>query len=229
MIKLLIFDLDGTLIDSIQDITDALNHAIQPFCRQVFHIGETKKYVGSGVKALIKDIVKASRQEEQFENVFDRFLSYYSKHLVVTTRPFEGVMDVLNQLNDGYQKAVISNKKESLTKEILKTFHMDVYFKVVLGGDSLSEKKPSPMPVSEVLKRLSIDKSHAVMIGDSEQDIEAGKASGINTIAVAYGYREKEKLKEAYYLIDDIRELMSLLDNESPFQNKTNEIFFKKL
>lgn len=214
MVKLIIFDLDGTLVDSIEDITDALNFACMPLSVH-FSVEKAKQFVGSGVTRLIENaIVEASSPVSfQFNYILTRFLDYYSSNLVVKSKLFDGVTDMLQALENSYKKALVSNKKESLTRDMLKSFDIDKHFNCILGGDSLSEKKPSALPVLEVLNRLDVQKDEALIVGDSDQDIQAGKAAGIITIAAAYGYRERTKLLDADYIIEHIRQLIPLVQN----------------
>ena len=211
MVKLIIFDLDGTLVDSIEDITDALNFACMPLSVH-FTIDETKRFVGSGVSRLIeRAITMASHIPFHFNDILNGFLEYYSSHLVDKSKLFDGVIEILQTLENDYKKALVSNKKESLTREMLKHFEIDKHFNCILGGDSLQERKPSALPILEVLNRLDVQKNEALILGDSDQDIRAGKAAGIMTVAASYGYRERAKLTDADYIIDHIQELIPLV------------------
>ncbi len=217
MIKLLIFDLDGTLIDSSHDITDAINHAVTPLGVRPLTVTEIKEMVGSGITKLIEDLISTekivldSKQPYNLkEEAVNRFLEYYSAHLLDNTTAYPQVKETLSKLGR-YKKAVISNKREGFSKMVLEGVNLLEFFDVVLGSDSISERKPSPVPVFEVLKRLDVSKSETVIIGDSNFDIEAGKAAGVKTVAVTYGYRSKEALKEADFMIDKFRELLNVL------------------
>lgn len=206
MIRLLIFDLDGTLLDTSQDITNAINHAIKPLGLKPLSVEKTTSMVGYGITKLIENLVSAQFQEK----TLNRFLEYYSKHLLDNTKPYPGIKETLSELGS-YKKAVISNKRESYSREVLDGNGLLEFFDSILGSDSVAERKPSPAPIFEVLKRADVSKEEAVIIGDSNFDIEAGKAAGIRTIAVTYGYRSKEYLKEADFMIDAFGELLTLL------------------
>jgi phosphoglycolate phosphatase len=211
MLKLIIFDFDGTLVDTIEDITVALNYACAPLSI-TFTVEKTRRLVGSGVSRLIeKATAEAGSKSFKFDVILNRFLDFYSEHLIVKSKPYDGVVETLKSLDSDYKKALVSNKKESLTVQMLREFGMDRFFDCVLGGDSLPEKKPSALPVLEVLKRLDLHKNEAVIVGDGDQDIQAGKAAGIVTIAAAYGYRDREELAGADYIIDNIRQLIPLV------------------
>ena len=209
-IKLIIFDLDGTLVNSIADITNALNYAIEPYGFEQLTVERTTSLVGEGVTRLIEKLV-GQKPSDLKDVVLKRFLEYYSEHLTDFTVPYPGVRETL-QILGNYRKAVISNKREDLSKRLLEALELSCYFDIIWGSDSVSEKKPSPAPVLEMLKKLSCGPDEAVMVGDSNYDIEAGRAAGLKTVAVSYGYRHISLLKDADFLIDNMKELIFKLD-----------------
>ncbi len=237
MLKLLIFDLDGTLIDSSKDIANAINYAIKPFGVTPLTISEIKTMVGSGITKLIESLIppenlispkfpqppfikggnkggllKGRRGDfRSREKALERFFEHYSKHLLDNTTAYPLVKETLSKLGGDHKKAVISNKRAALSRKVLEGLGLSESFDIILGSDSVPEKKPSPLPILEVLKRLEVSRDEAVIIGDSNFDVEAGKAAGIKTIAVTYGYRNKEALKEADFTIDTFSELLNIL------------------
>ncbi|MCK5427203.1 MAG: HAD-IA family hydrolase, partial [Thermodesulfovibrionia bacterium] len=209
--------LDGTLLDTSKDITNAVNYAMEPFGVQPLSIETIKSMVGSGISNLIGELISpyvVSQDNISFlkvkEEAVKRFLEHYSVHLLDNTIPYPGVKDTLSKFVH-YKKAVLSNKRKVFSEKILHERGLSTFFDVILGSDSMSERKPSPVPIFEVLKKFHASKSEAVIIGDSNFDIEAGKAAGIKTIAVTYGYRGREVLKEADFIIDTFGELLHLL------------------
>jgi len=210
MLKLLIFDLDGTLLDTIIDITNAVNCAIEPFGIKPLSVEVIKSMVGSGITSLIEKLLPQGTPTSKRDDSINRFIDYYSRHLLDNTKPYPGVKETLSKLAN-YKKAVISNKRESLSRNALHGLGLLGYFDLVFGSDSVPDRKPSPVPVLEVLKRLNISKDEAVIIGDSNFDIEAGKAAGIRTIAVTYGYRSREVLKNADIIINTFGEILNIL------------------
>ena len=218
-LELIIFDLDGTLVDSSMDITNALNYAITPYGLKPLTVEDTIKMVGEGLTRLIEKILVASGDSlRRGDNnasikdaVLDRFIKYYSEHLADFTRPYPGVTKTLEMLG-GYKKAIISNKRESLSKKLLEQLGLMKFFDVVLGSDSALEKKPSPAPVKKVLEILGIEPHRAIIVGDSDFDIQAGKGAGLITVAVTYGFRDRETLKDADFIIDSIGELLTLIE-----------------
>ncbi|PKL51801.1 MAG: hypothetical protein CVV37_04645 [Nitrospira bacterium HGW-Nitrospira-1] len=209
-IKLIIFDLDGTLVNSSADITNALNYAGRPYGLETLTVEKTVSLVGEGVTRMIEKLL-GERWADLRCVVLERFLEHYSRHLTDYTVPYPGVRNTLEMLGN-YKKAVISNKREDLSLRLLEDLELSGYFDVIWGGDSAPEKKPSPVPVLEMLKKVSCGHDEAVIVGDSNYDIEAGRAAGVRTVAVSYGYRDVSFLKDADFIIDSMEELTSRLD-----------------
>ena len=217
MLKLLIFDLDGTLTDTAQDIADAINYALKPFGQKKYSVEETKAMVGSGISKLLESLLPASptqdgaiRGPSAKEIVINRFLEYYSEHLLDNTKTYPYVKETLSKLGN-YKKAVVSNKRETLSKSILEGLGIFEFFDIVFGSDSVPEKKPSPVPILDLMKRFDIPKNETIIIGDSNYDVEAGRAAGIRTVAVTYGFRSREVLKDADFIIDSFNELPDII------------------
>jgi len=210
MIKLIMFDLDGTLVDSGIDITNALNHALFPYGFPELTKGQTISLVGEGVTRLIEKVV-GSDDRPRRDAVLQRFIDYYAEHLTDATRPYPGVVRTIAKLSDR-RKAVISNKMESLSRRLLADLGLLGYLDIVLGGDSIDEKKPSPLPLFHVMNLVNAAPEESVIVGDSSLDIEAGKAAGVTTVAVSYGFRAVETLRDADFIIDAMEELPALLE-----------------
>lgn len=222
MLKLLIFDLDGTLADTSQDITDAINYAMQPFGTRKYSVEETKAMVGSGISKLLESLVPKnnilppgtstgnSGSASAKEIATGRFLSFYSDHLMDHTKAYPFVNETLEKLG-AYTKTVLSNKREAYSREILERLNMSQYFDAVWGSDSVREKKPSPAAVLDFISRFRVSRSETAIIGDSNFDVEAGKAAGVNIIGVSYGFRSRESLNGADIIIDGFDELVDVL------------------
>jgi phosphoglycolate phosphatase len=213
-IKLIIFDLDGTLVNSSVDIMNALNYAIGPYGLKKLTVAETISLVGEGVTSLIGkllDKLPGQAGADGKDVVLKRFLDYYSAHLIDFTVPYPGVRETLERLGE-YRKAVISNKRSDLSMQILEKLELSDYFDFIWGSDSVPEKKPSPVPVLEMLKKVRCGPAEAVIVGDSNFDIEAGRAAGVRTVAVSYGFRDESLLKDAEFIIDSMTELPSRLE-----------------
>lgn len=212
-IKLIIFDLDGTLVDTSGDITNALNYALKPYGLRDLTVEDTIKMVGEGITRLIEKILENERIQMR-DTVIKRFLDYYSEHLVDFSTLYPHVRETLEKLND-YKKAVISNKREYLSTRLLDKLDLLKYFDLVVGSDTTSERKPSAIPVIYVFTKLGVNPDESIIVGDSNYDIEAGKKAGLKTVAVTYGYRERQYLIDADYIIDSMKDLLTLLDTNS--------------
>jgi phosphoglycolate phosphatase len=208
-LRLIIFDLDGTLVDTVQDITNALNYALKSYGIKSLSVSDTMKMVGEGVSRLVEKVLPAEKLHLK-NDVIKKFLEYYSEHLTERSREYPHVRETLENLI-GFKKAVISNKREDLSKRLLEKLGLSQYFDLIIGSDTAGEKKPSPIPILYVISKLGVGSEESIIVGDSNHDIEAGKKAGVKTVAVTYGYKPKELLTEADYLIDDLRELVPLL------------------
>jgi len=212
-IQLLLFDLDGTLVDTIRDITNALNHGLNSVGVRELSIEETKALVGEGITRLIERVLGEGKKQLS-DDVKDKFLGYYHDHLVDYASVYPSVKETLGRLVN-FKKAVISNKREHLSRGILDKLELMQYFDLVVGSDTAAQKKPSAVPVLYALQKLGIRPEEAVMIGDSNFDIEAGKNAGVTTVAVTYGYRERKDLSDADYMLEEFDELLTVLDRIS--------------
>lgn len=215
MLKLLIFDLDGTLADTSQDITNALNFALEPFGQRNFSVEETKEMVGSGISSLLASLVPPGGPQDgdglqPKDLATKRFIEFYTDHVIDHTSSYPHVAETLERLGR-YRKVVLSNKREVLSRRVLEGLGLLGFFELVLGSDSVSEKKPSPVPILQLMERFGSGPGETVIIGDSNYDVEAGKAAGIPVIAVSYGFRKRDVLKDADHIIDSFDELITVL------------------
>ncbi len=220
MIKLLIFDLDGTLADTGQDITNALNYALEPFGVREYSLEETKAMVGSGISKLLESLIphdspvadgmRNYNGQKPEELVLSRFLEYYDNHLIDNTDAYPHVKETLTKL-DGYKKTVLSNKREVYSKRVLKGLDILEYFDLVWGSDSVREKKPSPVPVLDMMQYFQVSQDETILVGDSNFDVEAGKSAGIKVVAVTYGFRSRDYLTNADVVIDSFDELIKVI------------------
>lgn len=189
----LIFDLDGTIIDSLQDITGAVNSVRKEFGLKTFSLEEIRSFLGSGIKALMERAMPEESKESHL--ALERFKYYYGQCLTDTTLPYSGIENMLETLKDR-KKAILSNKTENFSCEILKRLGLADHFLKIWGGDTAGVKKPEPKPILDLIKITRSDPSKTIMIGDSANDFLAAKAAGIPSIAVLYGYSDKSKIDE---------------------------------
>ena len=193
--KLIIFDLDGTLVDSQTDILIANNLTLQKFGYKTISYNKVKSIIGQGImgniiKSLAMQKVKASNQEKQ--DMYDYFFSYYKKNVYVKSKPYPGIKNLLKKLQKNYKLAVCSNKLEKLTKIVLQKSDLKKYFDFVAGGDTFKFKKPHPSALNNVVKKFKINKKDALFVGDSEHDYHAAQNSKIDFCLKQGGYTNKK-------------------------------------
>ena len=193
------FDLDGTLCDSIPDLAAAANAMREHLGKSPLPTQTVESYVGDGIANLVHRVLTHSRDEtapqEEWEQGFSFFIRYYRDHLSDFTRPYpetEAGLGLLKSL--GIPLIVITNKNEILAVELLKQLGLADYFSLILGGDSLAEKKPSPLPLLHAAEVLGIDSANMLMVGDSKNDILAAKAAGCLSVGVTFGYGDMQEL-----------------------------------
>jgi phosphoglycolate phosphatase len=197
----ILFDLDGTLVDSSRDILKSINLTLNNFGYESITLEQSNSYVGDGIFMLVKRALGKSIYGNQHHVIDTDLLAkadkvyrdFYSRHLLDTTTPYPGVANTLDKLSNP-ALAVISNKATVYVKEIMHHFQLDKYFRIILGGDSLALKKPNPYPLLYIAQQFNIEPRQCLMVGDSEKDIIAGKAAGMITCAVTYGMRTEESL-----------------------------------
>jgi len=191
---LVIFDLDGTLIDTAPDLLTSLNHAIEPTGAAPVDMAAMNHLVGKGAKVMIAralELREVNVDTPTFEELFDRFLEFYAENMPGSSSPFPGLMTALDRLDSEMMPmAVCTNKMESMAVRLLELLSIRSRFSAVLGGDSCSTRKPDPGHISETIRRAGGHPDFAVMIGDSYNDIAAATNAGIPSIAVTFGYTD---------------------------------------
>lgn len=209
-IELVIFDLDGTIIDSLDDLSAATNHMLSDLGEKNMSKKEVRQLIGQGARRLVERAIPDASAEE-IERGLSLFLAYNEEHIVDKTRLYPGVIETLDALRrQGRRLAVISNKNVSLCRKVMHTLRVESFFTSVIGADSLPFRKPSPQPVLKMLEEYLVAPGNAVIIGDSINDIAAGKAAGVVTVGCTYGYGETAELTEADYLVGTFTELLDL-------------------
>ena len=209
MLELLIFDLDGTLIDSKSDIASSINHSLAQEGFPMLPQKTIEGFVGRGMMYLIKDVI-GEPTEEQAKKVAQNFWDHYMEHLLDQTKMYPGVLEFLNEFPK-IQKAVVTNKPYAFSKKILEGLNIHHHFKWLIGGDSLPHQKPSPKMLDPIFEELG-RKPSTLFVGDSQIDMDCGKAAGLLTCGVTYGFRDHEELIACKpdYLIHDFSELSKL-------------------
>lgn len=209
-IKLIIFDLDGTLIDSLDDLAAAASHMLVALGREPAGRDQVRGYVGQGARRLVERAMPGAAPEE-IERGLSIFLAYNEEHIVDKTRLYPGARETLSALRDrGFILAVVSNKNVALCSKVLSALGVEGFFAAVVGADSLPFRKPSPEPLLTVLRQFGAAPEEAVIVGDSMNDIEAGKAASIRTIGCSFGYGDGAEIGSADYRIDTLPGLLEL-------------------
>ncbi len=191
-----IFDLDGTLLSTLADLAASCNYALRTNGMPEHTEDEVRRFVGNGVKKLMERAVPDGLQNPLFDKAFADFRQHYMKHNLDTTRPYDGIMPMLEQLRlRGKQVAVVSNKFYAATQELCRHFFGDLV-DVAIGEREDIRRKPAPDTVIEALRQLGANAEGAVYIGDSDVDIDTARNSGMPCISVMWGFRDKEFLIE---------------------------------
>ncbi len=193
--KLAIFDLDGTILDTLEDLADAMNYALGEHGYPGRTIEEVRRFVGNGIRKLIERAVPAGLAKEEIDRVHETFSAYYQQHCADKTRPYEGVPPLLERLRAaGCLTAVVSNKADAAVQPLCRRYYNGL-FDYAVGERTGIRRKPDPDSVQEVLRRLQVEAADAVYIGDSEVDIQTAKNAGLDSIIVTWGFRDRDYLE----------------------------------
>ena len=189
-VRLVVFDLDGTLVDSKVDLANSVNYALGAFGVPLLPIETIHSYVGDGARVLIQRSL-GTDGKEVLPLVLETFLSHYREHLLDTTVPYPGVSECLQAHSNAFEMALLSNKLVDMTQSILAGLSLSRYFVDVRGGDSFDSKKPDPEGLLRIMEERGISPEESLMVGDSANDILAGQAAGVATCGVSYGFGVK--------------------------------------
>ena len=215
-LRAIIFDLDGTLVDSAEDLRAALNRLLGGLGLRPIAANVIKGMIGDGVPKLVeRALVAAHGDPQQKDALLPRFLEIYQANSANLTRCYPGVPETLDVLHrNGFRLAVVTNKPVFAANKILKALSLAEFFRVVVGGDSAQQRKPHPAPLLEAARRLGVDVSQSLMVGDNIHDVEAAHAAGMRCVAVGYGYHHRPPSEfNADHLIDRFADLLPLVIN----------------
>ena len=211
--KLIIFDLDGTLLDTLDDLSAAVNYAMEQRGFPQHTREEYMKMVGHGARNLMSQALPLEHAHDValIDAVLADFRSYYNAHIDVYTKPFPGIPQLLDRLHQKDIKlAVASNKFQEGTEHLIKEFFPDIPFVATLGNRPSNPLKPDPEVVGEILHKAGLSKADTIMVGDSDTDMETAVNGGIRGIAVGWGYRDMRGI-EGLTVVETIEELQKLL------------------
>lgn len=192
----IIFDLDGTLLNTLEDLMDAANYALAQYGYPARTLDEIRRFVGNGVRNLMQRALPEGAAVSIFEEILSAFRSYYTAHCEDKTHAYEGVLELLRHLKDsGCKIAIVSNKLDSAVKELNQTYFSD-YVQAAIGEKEGIRRKPAPDMVENALSELNASKKETVYIGDSDVDIETAANAGLDCISVSWGFRDAEFLRK---------------------------------
>ncbi len=215
MYQAVIFDLDGTLLYTLEDLKDGVNHVMRNWNYPERTLDEVRRFVGNGIHKLIERAVPEGLEDEKVEQVFEEFKTYYTAHCEIKTRPYDGIMELLAQLKEkGIKLAIVSNKNDAAVKELARDYFADyIEKKVAIGEREGIRKKPAPDSVFEAMRILGVDKKDTVYVGDSDVDRATAKNAGLDCISVTWGFRDEALLKslEPEYLIAEPEEILDIV------------------
>lgn len=191
-----IFDLDGTLLNTLGDLAASCNFALRSFGLPEHSVDDVRRFVGNGVRLLMTRAIPGGDTNPKFEECYACFRKHYLSHSLDTTAPYAGIMDMIKALNaHGKHIAVVSNKFYEATQELVRHFFGDE-IRVAIGERPDIRKKPAPDTVNEALRQLGMPRRTAVYIGDSDVDIDTARNSGMPCISVLWGFRDRDFLIE---------------------------------
>ncbi len=212
--KLAVFDLDGTILDTLEDLCDSVNFALDSFCFPNRTLDEVRKFVGNGIYNLIIKCVQPNASESEINAVFEAFKKHYITNCYNKTKPYEGIYELLKALSEnGVMLAVLSNKAQNAVTELCNRYFNDCNFTACYGERQGISRKPAPDSLLSILNMLGVSKDETIYIGDSEVDIKTASNANVNAIFVSWGFRDKKVLVDngAKTIVDKPDELIKYI------------------
>ncbi len=217
MKKLVIFDLDGTLLNTIEDLGQAANHALKQNEFPTHSMASYPFFVGNGVRKLIQRVLPEEKRDlETIEKVLKDFKEYYSQHCTHFTKPYEGMPELLEKLRSmGIKVAVASNKYQEAVTKIIGHYFGNIDFEAIMGQREGVNVKPDPSVVFSILAQASIDKADTLYVGDSGVDMETARRACIDSVGVTWGFRPEKELNECHAccIVNKPEEVMEVVAN----------------
>ena len=206
----ILFDLDGTLLNTLEDLTDSVNDTLAQYGCPPRTLEEVKTFIGNGARRLIELSLPGQENDPDVDAVLATYQAYYKTHSQVKTRPYDGVVEVLQKIGEKYPIAIVSNKPDAATKVLCKEYFGDVYAR---GESTDCPRKPAPDMLQKAMEIIGVDT--CIYVGDSEPDILTAKNLGVKCLSVLWGFRDRETLTAAggMYFCDDPRKLPEILES----------------
>lgn len=209
-----IFDLDGTLLNTLEDLKDSTNYALNKFGYPQRTLEEVRKFVGNGVRKLIERAIPEGSGNPDCEECLKTFKEHYAKNMYNKTAPYQGIFDMLLQLKEnGIKTAVVSNKFDLAVKELCKKYFGEL-IEIAIGESENVRKKPAPDSVLKAIKELNSSIKNCIYAGDSDVDVQTAQNTGIECIGVTWGFRDRSLLEKegAQYIIDTPDEFIKIIN-----------------
>lgn len=210
----ILFDLDGTLLNTLDDITDSVNLMLEGEGYPLRTTEEIREYVGNGAKTLVRRALPEGVSEEELSRCLSIYRKLYLENMFNKTGPYSGIEETLKKLKSlGVKMGVVSNKPDDATREMCRIYFGNI-LDAAIGDNPERKKKPAPDNIIEIMKRLEAKKEKTLYVGDSDVDMETAKNSGLVCAGVSWGFRSKEMLVEhgADYIIDEPRQLIDIIE-----------------
>ena len=213
MINTIVFDLDGTLLNTLEDLQDSVNFALERQNFPLRDLGEIRSFVGNGIRLLMERAVPENTDNETFEICFKDFCDYYKIHMEDKTAPYDGINDMLTNIKKaGFKTAIVTNKADFAAQDLCKRmFGENIDF--VVGSSDDRPNKPAPDGVFYALEQLDSAIENTIFVGDADTDILTAKNAGLPSIGVLWGFRDREIIEEAgaEYIVENVKDLEKLL------------------
>ncbi len=211
--KAVIFDMDGTILNTLEDLKNATNYSLRQFGMPERSLEEVRMFVGNGIRKLVERAVPSGTSEEKIVQVFDVFLEYYEIHSADNTSPYPGILELVEKLKKSGIKTAVSTNKADVPAQELGREYFNGIFDLIVGQQDGLKVKPAPDSVNKILSILDIQKKDAIYIGDSDVDVQTAKNSGLDFIGVSWGFRGREFLEKngAKNIVDNANEILDLV------------------
>ena len=208
-----LFDLDGTLLNTLDDLTDAVNHTLRAFGYPIKEKDEVRRSVGNGVRKLIERVLPGGAQDADMESALAEFKRYYTAHCNVRTHPYDGVLEALAALSEaGLKLAIVSNKNDEAVKTLAHEYFGSL-IDVAVGGRDGMPRKPAPDMPLLALEAIGAIPERTLFVGDSDVDLQTALNTGMDCMLVSWGFRERDQLArlQSRFLVDDAAEMPALI------------------
>ncbi len=210
----ILFDLDGTLLYTLEDLADSINYMLQKYDLPTHSIDDVRRFVGNGLRKLVERALPNGTEYEHFDLFLEEFISYYNSHNRIKTRPYDYVIETTEKLaSKGIKMAIVTNKGQTASNTLIEDYFYP-HISIVIGDNGKHKRKPDPEPIEIALKELGVtEKSKVLYVGDSEVDATTAENAGLDYVLCTYGFRSMDDLKHFSPIdyIDSFKEILSFV------------------